>query len=144
MCLGKIVLCRGSWKSLQANLDESESPRVLIRNVRETTQSTPFPGSFSNYPNTVASPTLNGNNDLVFLLFFDFFFRTNIWFCVRTRHSKSGTWWDEHLSEENASFVKQLVFDENKAQLASKLNPLKDEPWPLHPWEPGDLGGVKT
>lgn len=74
MCLGKIVLCRGGWKSLQANLDESESPRVLIRNVRETTRSTPFPGSFSNYPNTVASPTLNGNNDLVFLLFFDFFF----------------------------------------------------------------------
>ncbi|KAH0503508.1 39S ribosomal protein L3, mitochondrial, partial [Microtus ochrogaster] len=62
---------------------------------------------------------------------------TNIWFCVRTRHSNSSTWWDEHLSEENASFVKQLVFDENKAQLSSKLNPLKDEPWPLHPWEPG-------
>lgn len=90
----------------------------------------------------MASPTLNGNNDLVFL--FLIFFRTNIWFCVRTRHSNSSTWWDEHLSEENASFVKQLVFDENKAQLSSKLNPLKDEPWPLHPWEPGDLGGVET
>ena len=24
-----------------------------------------------------------------------------------------------------------------KAQLVSKLRPLKDEPWPLHPWEPG-------
>nr|XP_042138103.1 39S ribosomal protein L3, mitochondrial [Peromyscus maniculatus bairdii] len=48
--------------------------------------------------------------------------RTNIWFFVRNLQSKSSTWWDEHLSEENASFVKQLVFDENKAQLASKLN----------------------
>uniref|UniRef100_A0A8C8TG85 Large ribosomal subunit protein uL3m n=1 Tax=Peromyscus maniculatus bairdii TaxID=230844 RepID=A0A8C8TG85_PERMB len=44
--------------------------------------------------------------------------RTNIWFFVRNLQSKSSTWWDEHLSEENASFVKQLVFDENKAQLA--------------------------
>lgn len=57
---------------------------------------------------------------------------------VRSLHGKSGgTWWDEHLSEENVAFVKQLVSDENKAQLASKLCPLKDEPWPIHPWEPG-------
>ncbi|GAB1294604.1 39S ribosomal protein L3, mitochondrial [Apodemus speciosus] len=63
--------------------------------------------------------------------------RKNTWFFVRNLHSKSSTWWDEHLSEENVSFVKQLVSDENKAQLTSKLNPLKDEPWPLHPWEPG-------
>lgn len=64
-------------------------------------------------------------------------YRTNIWLFVRSLHGKSSTWWDEHLSEENASFVKQLVSDEDKAQLASKLSPLKDEPWPIHPWEPG-------
>ncbi|GAB5576848.1 39S ribosomal protein L3 [Prionailurus iriomotensis] len=63
--------------------------------------------------------------------------RADIWLLVRSLHGRSGTWWDEHLSEENVSFVKQLVSEENKAQLASKLCPLKDEPWPLHPWEPG-------
>ncbi|XP_022264338.1 large ribosomal subunit protein uL3m isoform X4 [Canis lupus baileyi] len=63
--------------------------------------------------------------------------RTDIWLLVRSLHGRSGTWWDEHLSEENVTFVKQLASDENKAQLASKLCPLKDEPWPLHPWEPG-------
>ncbi|KAF5921867.1 hypothetical protein HPG69_013041 [Diceros bicornis minor] len=63
--------------------------------------------------------------------------RTDIWLLVRSLHGKSGTWWDEHLSEENVSFIKQLASDENKAQLASKLYPLKDEPWPIHPWEPG-------
>ncbi|KAB0391340.1 hypothetical protein E2I00_003050, partial [Balaenoptera physalus] len=62
---------------------------------------------------------------------------TDIWLLVRRLHGKSGTWWDEHLSEENVPFVKQLVSDENKGQLASKLCPLKDEPWPIHPWEPG-------
>ncbi|TKC42025.1 hypothetical protein EI555_006514 [Monodon monoceros] len=45
--------------------------------------------------------------------------RTDIWLLVRSLHGKSGTWWDEHLSEENVPFVKQLVSDENKAQLAS-------------------------
>lgn len=60
-----------------------------------------------------------------------------MWSFVRSLHGKSGTWWDEHLSEENVPFVKQFVSDEDKAQLASKLCPLKDEPWPLHPWEPG-------
>uniref|UniRef100_A0A9L0R1L4 Large ribosomal subunit protein uL3m n=1 Tax=Equus caballus TaxID=9796 RepID=A0A9L0R1L4_HORSE len=63
--------------------------------------------------------------------------RTDIWLSVRSLHGKSGTWWDEHLSEENVPFVKQLVSDEDKAQLASKMCPLKDEPWPTHPWEPG-------
>ncbi|XP_012883494.1 PREDICTED: 39S ribosomal protein L3, mitochondrial, partial [Dipodomys ordii] len=67
----------------------------------------------------------------------DFLFRSDAWLVVRTLHSRSPTWWDEHLSEENASFVKQLVSEENEAQLASKLSPLKDEPWPIHPWEPG-------
>ncbi|XP_036188519.1 39S ribosomal protein L3, mitochondrial isoform X4 [Myotis myotis] len=63
--------------------------------------------------------------------------RTDLWLLVRSLHGKSSTWWDEHLSEENVSFVKQLASDEDKAQLASKLCPLKDEPWPRHPWEPG-------
>ncbi|XP_023605291.1 39S ribosomal protein L3, mitochondrial isoform X4 [Myotis lucifugus] len=63
--------------------------------------------------------------------------RTDLWLLVRSLHGKSNTWWDEHLSEENVSFVKQLASDEDKAQLASKLCPLKDEPWPIHPWEPG-------
>ncbi|XP_060036231.1 large ribosomal subunit protein uL3m isoform X1 [Erinaceus europaeus] len=63
--------------------------------------------------------------------------RTNTWLLIRRVHDKSATWWDEHLSEENVQFVKQMVADENKAQLASKLSPLKDEPWPIHPWEPG-------
>ncbi|XP_053414663.1 39S ribosomal protein L3, mitochondrial-like [Nycticebus coucang] len=63
--------------------------------------------------------------------------RTDIWLFVRSLHGKSATWWDEHLSEENVPFIKQLVSDEDKAQLASKLCPLKDEPWPIHPWEPG-------
>lgn len=66
------------------------------------------------------------------------FYRAHIWLFVRSIHGKSGTWWDEHLSEENVPFIKQLVSDEDKAQLASKLCPLKDEPWPIHPWEPGD------
>lgn len=30
-----------------------------------------------------------------------------------------------------------MISDKNKAQLVSKLRPLKDEPWPLYPWEPG-------
>lgn len=65
--------------------------------------------------------------------------RAHIWLFVRSIHGKSGTWWDEHLSEENVPFIKQLVSDEDKAQLASKLCPLKDEPWPIHPWEPGSF-----
>lgn len=63
--------------------------------------------------------------------------RADSWLLVRSLHGKSSTWWDEHLSEENVPFVKQLVLDEDKAQLASKLCPLKDEPWPVHPWKPG-------
>ncbi|XP_074844389.1 large ribosomal subunit protein uL3m isoform X2 [Carettochelys insculpta] len=57
--------------------------------------------------------------------------------CFIIRHINSSTWWDEHLSEENTRFLKQLTAEEYRAQTASKLCPLKDEPWPLHPWEPG-------
>ncbi|XP_044533980.1 39S ribosomal protein L3, mitochondrial [Gracilinanus agilis] len=56
---------------------------------------------------------------------------------VRSTHAASSTWWHEHLSEENYEFLKQLTSEEYKAQTASKLCPLKDEPWPIHPWEPG-------
>ncbi|XP_039383974.1 39S ribosomal protein L3, mitochondrial isoform X1 [Mauremys reevesii] len=57
--------------------------------------------------------------------------------CFIVRHINSATWWDEHLSEENTQFLKQLTAEEYRAQTASKLCPLKDEPWPLHSWEPG-------
>ncbi|XP_063306741.1 large ribosomal subunit protein uL3m [Pelobates fuscus] len=53
------------------------------------------------------------------------------------RNIQSGTWWHEHLSEENKQFLKQLTAEEYKAQTESKLCPLKDEPWPRKPWEPG-------
>ncbi|KAM4689796.1 large ribosomal subunit protein uL3m [Discoglossus pictus] len=53
------------------------------------------------------------------------------------RGMQSSTWWDEHLSEENKKFLKRLTAEEYRAQTASKLCPLKDEPWPVHPWEPG-------
>nr|XP_033785908.1 39S ribosomal protein L3, mitochondrial isoform X2 [Geotrypetes seraphini] len=53
------------------------------------------------------------------------------------RSMQSHTWWDEHLSDENKQFLKQLTGEEYNAQIASKLCPLKDEPWPRHPWEPG-------
>ncbi|KAJ7322553.1 hypothetical protein JRQ81_018840 [Phrynocephalus forsythii] len=59
--------------------------------------------------------------------------------CVISRqvHIKTPTWWDEHLSEENFQFIKEITRQEMKALTDSKLSPLKDEPWPLHPWEPG-------
>ncbi|KAG9464121.1 hypothetical protein GDO78_020461, partial [Eleutherodactylus coqui] len=50
-----------------------------------------------------------------------------------------GTWWDEHLSEENREYIKGVTSQEYKAMTASKLCPLKDEPWPIKPWEPGSL-----
>ncbi|XP_020662525.3 large ribosomal subunit protein uL3m [Pogona vitticeps] len=68
---------------------------------------------------------------------------TRLWsgtrWCVISRHVniKTPTWWDEHLSEENFQFVKKITKQEMNALTASKLCPLKDEPWPLHPWEPG-------
>ncbi|XP_075068540.1 large ribosomal subunit protein uL3m isoform X1 [Mixophyes fleayi] len=54
---------------------------------------------------------------------------------VRGKHTS--TWWDEHLSEGNKQYLKQLTSEEYKAMTASKLCPLKDEPWPIKPWEPG-------
>uniref|UniRef100_A0A8C9K8D7 Large ribosomal subunit protein uL3m n=1 Tax=Panthera tigris altaica TaxID=74533 RepID=A0A8C9K8D7_PANTA len=99
----------------------------------------PFLRARLHFPMHVTSlPHGKWGNLLYCGLFSNFcFYRADIWLLVRSLHGRSGTWWDEHLSEENVSFVKQLVSEENKAQLASKLCPLKDEPWPLHPWEPG-------
>lgn len=53
------------------------------------------------------------------------------------RTIKSTTWWDEHLSEENSAFLRKAIPVEYNSQTASKLNPLKDEPWPRHQWEEG-------
>ncbi|XP_074911008.1 large ribosomal subunit protein uL3m isoform X2 [Buteo buteo] len=55
------------------------------------------------------------------------------------RHVNSTTWWHEHLSEENVQFLKKITAEEYKAQTASKLCPLKDEPWPLNEWKPGSI-----
>ncbi|XP_008935932.1 PREDICTED: 39S ribosomal protein L3, mitochondrial-like, partial [Merops nubicus] len=55
------------------------------------------------------------------------------------RHVNSATWWHEHLSEENLEFLKKRADEEYRAQTASKLCPLKDEPWPLNAWTPGSV-----
>ncbi|XP_054848115.1 39S ribosomal protein L3, mitochondrial [Eublepharis macularius] len=60
-----------------------------------------------------------------------------LWRVIARHIVDNATWWDEHLSEENCKFLKNLTTEEFKAQTASKLCPLKDEPWPLHHWEPG-------
>ncbi|TRY65720.1 hypothetical protein DNTS_005563 [Danionella cerebrum] len=57
------------------------------------------------------------------------------------------TWWDEHLTEENASFLKKDTAEEYEKMTKDRLNPLKDEPWPRHEWVEGSkrvgLVGVK-
>ncbi|XP_015709558.1 39S ribosomal protein L3, mitochondrial [Coturnix japonica] len=58
-------------------------------------------------------------------------------FAARPVHD--ATWWHEHLSEENVQFLKQATAEEYRAQTASKLCPLKDEPWPLNEWKPGSV-----
>ncbi|XP_060104860.1 large ribosomal subunit protein uL3m [Heteronotia binoei] len=60
-----------------------------------------------------------------------------LWCVIARNIGNNSTWWDEHLSAENAEFLKKITTEEFKAQTASKLCPLKDEPWPLHQWEPG-------
>uniref|UniRef100_UPI00358DE4E6 large ribosomal subunit protein uL3m isoform X2 n=1 Tax=Myxine glutinosa TaxID=7769 RepID=UPI00358DE4E6 len=49
------------------------------------------------------------------------------------------TWWDEHLSEENNLFMRKIVPMEHQELLQGRLNPLRDEPWPLHPWNEGSV-----
>ncbi|XP_077158987.1 large ribosomal subunit protein uL3m [Paroedura picta] len=60
-----------------------------------------------------------------------------LWCVIARNVTNNATWWDEHLSKENREFLKKLKVEEVKAQTASKMCPLKDEPWPLHPWKPG-------
>ncbi|KAL8165481.1 UNVERIFIED_CONTAM: 54S ribosomal protein L3, partial [Gekko kuhli] len=60
-----------------------------------------------------------------------------LWCVIARNIGNNATWWDEHLSEENAKFLKKITTEEFKDQIASKMCPLKDEPWPLHQWEPG-------
>uniref|UniRef100_A0A3B1JW56 Large ribosomal subunit protein uL3m n=1 Tax=Astyanax mexicanus TaxID=7994 RepID=A0A3B1JW56_ASTMX len=52
--------------------------------------------------------------------------------CIRT--IKNSTWWDEHLTEDNAQFMRRSVSEEYKQLTSDRLNPLKDEPWPRHEW----------
>lgn len=66
-----------------------------------------------------------------------FFLYRGLWRVITRHINNNSTWWDEHLSKENNRFLKKLTSEEYNAQTASKLCPLKDEPWPLHPWEPG-------
>ncbi|KAM9307574.1 large ribosomal subunit protein uL3m [Gastrophryne carolinensis] len=58
---------------------------------------------------------------------------------VFVRSKQTATWWDEHLTEENRDYMKRLAAVEYDAMTASKLNPLKDEPWPIQPWEAGSI-----
>ncbi|KAM6959001.1 large ribosomal subunit protein uL3m [Aplochiton taeniatus] len=55
--------------------------------------------------------------------------------CVRT--VKTTTWWDEHLTEDNQSFMRKSLGEEFNRLKASKLHPLKDEPWPRQEWTEG-------
>ncbi|XP_076865615.1 large ribosomal subunit protein uL3m [Brachyhypopomus gauderio] len=52
--------------------------------------------------------------------------------CVRSL--KTSTWWDEHLTNENVSFMGKAVVEEYNHLTTDRLNPLKDEPWPRHEW----------
>lgn len=55
--------------------------------------------------------------------------------CVRTM--RSDTWFEEHLTEDNQTFMKKSLAEEYRKQTADKLNPLKDEPWERHEWTEG-------
>ncbi|OXB83285.1 UNVERIFIED_CONTAM: hypothetical protein H355_002037 [Colinus virginianus] len=63
--------------------------------------------------------------------------RWQLGFAARPVHDV--TWWHEHLSEENFGFLKKELAEEHRAQTASKLCPLKDEPWPLNEWKPDSV-----
>lgn len=58
------------------------------------------------------------------------------------RSKQTATWWDEHITEENKEYLKHMAKVEYDAMTASKLNPLKDEPWPRKPWEAGKCRGI--
>ncbi|XP_067111965.1 39S ribosomal protein L3, mitochondrial [Osmerus mordax] len=55
--------------------------------------------------------------------------------CIRT--VKTTTWWDEHLTEDNQSYMRKSLGEEFNKQTAAKLHPLKDEPWPRQEWTDG-------
>ncbi|XP_061597869.1 39S ribosomal protein L3, mitochondrial [Cololabis saira] len=55
--------------------------------------------------------------------------------CVRT--VTNATWFDEHLTEDNAKYMRNSMAEEFRRQTAEKLNPLKDEPWPRQEWTEG-------
>ncbi|XP_041822949.1 39S ribosomal protein L3, mitochondrial [Melanotaenia boesemani] len=55
--------------------------------------------------------------------------------CIRT--VKTTTWSDEHLTEDNQKYMRNITAEEYRTQTAEKLNPLKDEPWPRHEWTEG-------
>lgn len=55
--------------------------------------------------------------------------------CVRT--AKTTTFWTEHLTEDNESFMRKSLGEEFNRQTAAKLHPLKDEPWPREEWTEG-------
>ncbi|XP_075995770.1 large ribosomal subunit protein uL3m [Genypterus blacodes] len=56
--------------------------------------------------------------------------------CVRT--VKTTTWFEEHLTEDNQEYMRKTVAEDYRSQMAAKLNPLKDEPWPRHEWAKGN------
>uniref|UniRef100_A0A7N6FKG5 Large ribosomal subunit protein uL3m n=1 Tax=Anabas testudineus TaxID=64144 RepID=A0A7N6FKG5_ANATE len=55
--------------------------------------------------------------------------------CIRT--VTTTTWFDEHLTEDNKEYMRKSMAEEYERQTASKLNPLKDEPWQRHEWTEG-------
>lgn len=55
--------------------------------------------------------------------------------CART--SKTTTWFEEHLTDDNQEYMRKSMAEEYKRQTAEKLCPLKDEPWQRHEWTAG-------
>uniref|UniRef100_A0AAY4B325 Large ribosomal subunit protein uL3m n=1 Tax=Denticeps clupeoides TaxID=299321 RepID=A0AAY4B325_9TELE len=57
--------------------------------------------------------------------------------CPPVRAIRSSTWFDEHLTEDNAAFMRRDAAGEFRRLTAERLSPLKDQPWPRHEWEEG-------
>uniref|UniRef100_A0A1A8N7F7 Large ribosomal subunit protein uL3m n=1 Tax=Nothobranchius pienaari TaxID=704102 RepID=A0A1A8N7F7_9TELE len=55
--------------------------------------------------------------------------------CIRT--VKTTTWFEEHLTEDNQKFMRNITAEEYRQQTAERFSPLKDEPWPRHEWTKG-------
>ncbi|XP_051871622.1 39S ribosomal protein L3, mitochondrial [Pristis pectinata] len=58
-------------------------------------------------------------------------------FLMFVRTNAESTWWHEHLSDENIHHLRKIVSEEYKSLTVNRSCPLKDEPWPRLPWEPG-------